>query len=79
MVGNAQARIGNLNDALRNHRKALLIREELATNDPLDLWKRWDLIGSHAKTSNALAKAGSTVAALDSCRQTEALLADDDR
>jgi tetratricopeptide (TPR) repeat protein len=76
MVGNAQARIGNLNDALRNHRKALLIREELATNDPLDLWKRWDLIGSHAKTSNALAKAGSTVAALDSCRQTEALLAD---
>jgi serine/threonine protein kinase len=75
-VGSMLARIGKSADALLHQSKALAIREELATADPLDLWKRWDLIESSAKTSNALAKDGNTVAALDTCRKTQALLAD---
>ena len=70
------ARVGKPADALLNQSKALAIREASATADPLDLWKRWDLIESYAKTSNALAKDGDSVAALDACRKTQALLAD---
>ena len=70
------ARIGKPADALLHEHKSLMIRKELATADPLDLWKRWDLIESYAKTSNALARDGDDAAALDACRKTQALLAD---
>jgi hypothetical protein len=70
------ARTGKPADALLYQSRALAIREELAKADPLDLWKRWDLIESYAKTSNALAKDGNALAALDACRKTQALLAE---
>ena len=70
------ARIGKKADALLDQNKALAIRAEASRADPLDLWKRWDLIESYAKTSNALAKDGNPVAALDACRKTQALLAE---
>ena len=70
------ARIGKPSEALLHQNRALAIRKELATADLLDLWKRWDLIESYAKTSNALAKDGNAVAALEACRKTQALLAD---
>ena len=70
------ARIGKPVDALLHQHKALAIREEAARADPLDFWKRWDLIESYAKTSNALAKGGNSIAALDACRKTQALLAE---
>ncbi|MEP6911434.1 MAG: hypothetical protein ABI923_01695, partial [bacterium] len=63
-------------DALENYRKALVIREALATADPMDLWKRWDLILASAKTSSTLAKLGQSSAALEHCRKTETLLRD---
>src|SRR5258706_1609684 len=71
-----QARIGKSVDALVDQDKALAIREEAARVDPLDSWKRWDLIESYAKTSHALAKDGNAVAALEACRKTQALLAE---
>jgi hypothetical protein len=48
----------------------------LATLDPLDLWKRWDLIESSAKSSNALAKEGEAAPALVMCRKTQSQLAE---
>jgi tetratricopeptide (TPR) repeat protein len=76
MVGDTLAKLGDTTNALENHRKALLIREALAAADPMDLWKRWDLIESYAKTAKALALDGDAVAALDACRKTQTLLAD---
>ena len=69
------ARIGEGRAALASSRKALEIRRELSTADPINLWKRWDVIQSYATTSNLLAQTGNRSAALEDYRETETLLA----
>jgi hypothetical protein len=47
----------------------------LSTADPINLWKRWDVIQSYATTSNLQAQTGNRSAALEDYRETKTLLA----
>jgi tetratricopeptide (TPR) repeat protein len=73
-IGDMLAETGDHSNAVTHFRQSLAIREEVASADPSNVWKRWVLIEGGAATAPALAKNGERAAALEQCRKVIALI-----
>jgi hypothetical protein len=61
-------------EGLESARKAVAMREELASADTTNSWRRWYLIQAATKAALRIAKAGGRNAALEACRKAQMLL-----
>jgi tetratricopeptide (TPR) repeat protein len=75
-VAIALDRLNRPAEGLQDARKAVAIREELASADKPNSWKRWYLIQATAQTARLTARAGDREAAQQFCQKAQALLED---
>src|SRR4030095_5530954 len=73
-VGDMLSELDRDNEAVAYYRRSLAVREEIASADPTNIWKRWVFIEGGARMALALAYVDDRVGALTQCQNVMALV-----